>query len=92
MLDPAEQKGRKFIFEYTMGASFMPLLIIFYLTMTLYPDVDLGGKNIHSSKILTIQQGLPRGVNSVGNPWGSLTGFNSGSVAEESSDDQVHLA
>ncbi len=38
---------------------------------------------LHSSKILTIHQGLPRGVSSVGNPRGPLTGFNSGSVAEE---------
>ncbi len=29
--------------------------------------------NTHSSKILTIQQGVPRGVSSVGNPWGPLT-------------------
>ncbi len=42
---------------------------------------------LHSSKILTIQQGIPRGVSSIGNPRGPLTGFNSGSVAEESSND-----
>ncbi len=39
---------------------------------------------LHSSKILMIQQGLPRGVSSVGNPRGPLTGFDSGSVAEQS--------
>ena len=38
---------------------------------------------IHSSKILTIQQGLPRGVSSIGNPRGPLTGFNSHSHWEE---------
>ncbi len=37
--------------------------------------------HVHSSKILTIQQGLPRGVSSVGNPRRPLTGFHSGRVA-----------
>ncbi len=41
----------------------------------------------HSSKILTIQWGLPRRVSSVENPRVPLTGFNLGSVAEESSND-----
>ena len=36
-----------------------------------------------------IQQGLTRGVSSVGNPWGPLTGFKSGSVTEESSNDYM---
>ena len=30
----------------------------------------------HSSKFLTIQQGLSRGVSSIGNPRGPLRGFN----------------
>ncbi len=34
----------------------------------------------HSSKILTIQQGQPRGVSSGGNPRQASTGFNSGSL------------
>ncbi len=41
--------------------------------------LNIGNRNLHSSKILKIQQGLPRRVSSVGNPWGPLTG------AEESS-------
>ena len=36
---------------------------------------------IHSQKIRTIQQGLPRVVSSGGNPWQALTRFNSGNLA-----------
>ena len=36
---------------------------------------------LHSHKILTKQQGWPREVSSVGNPWQALTGFNPGSLA-----------
>ncbi len=35
---------------------------------------------LHSSKILTIQQGQPRGVSSIGNPRQASTGFNSESL------------
>ncbi len=57
------------------------------LTVCLLPQFANGQISLHSSKILTIQQGLIRGVSSVGNPPGPLMGFNSGSVAEESSND-----
>ncbi len=40
------------------------------------------GLYLHSHKILTKQQGWPRGVSSVGNPRQALTGFNSGSLAK----------
>ena len=38
---------------------------------------------IHSSKILTIQQGQPQGVSSVGNPRQASMGHNSGSLMAE---------
>ena len=40
-------------------------------------------ESVHSSKILTIQQGQPRGVSSIGNPRQASTGFNSGSLMAE---------
>ncbi len=42
-----------------------------------------GTLTMHSSKILTIQQGQPRGVSSVGNPRQASIGFNSGSLMAE---------
>ncbi len=43
---------------------------------TLHSQYTQNKRRVHSSKILTIQQGVPRGVSSVGNPRGPLTGFN----------------
>ena len=37
--------------------------------MILKPKGYMPYQSLHSSKILTMQEGQPRGVSSIGNPW-----------------------